>query len=54
MTKEQVEAILDRRIHEVSAASSDAKRKGDDATMYRLNTAFHWLDAVRRDISELN
>lgn len=42
--------ILDRRIVEVIAKSSDAKRKGDEQTMYRLNTVYHWLDEVRREI----
>ena len=44
--------IVDRRIREVLAASNQFKRDGKDADMFRCNTAFHWLDAVRRDIIE--
>lgn len=49
--RERFEKILDRRIREVSAVSDDAKRKGDYEEMFKLNTAYHWLDAVRRDLA---
>jgi hypothetical protein len=48
--RETIDDILDRRIREVSAKSADAKRAGNDAEMYKMNTAYHWLDAVRRDL----
>jgi len=52
-TIEDVEAILDRRIREVLSKSDDAKRKGDTKEMFKLNTVFHWLDAVRTEVAAL-
>jgi hypothetical protein len=43
--------VLDQRIREVIAASNDAREAGDMASVYRLNTAFHWLDKVRSDLA---
>lgn len=50
---EAMREALDRRMREVSTKSEDARRRGDDAEMFKLNTAWHWLDATRRDLDAL-
>lgn len=43
--------IVEMRMRDCSARSADMKRSGDDTRMYQLNVAWHWLDAVRRDLT---
>mgnify|MGYP001593740691 FL=1 len=45
--------IVEQRMRYCSARSGDCKRVGDDTRMYQLNVAWHWLDAVRRDIEDM-
>lgn len=46
--------IVARRKRECSSQSADAKTKGDLDLMYRLNTAWHWLDSIERDLMALD
>lgn len=50
---DRVLEAIDRRINEVLRRSDDAKRALDGNTMYRLNTAYHWLTELREDIVAL-
>jgi phage terminase Nu1 subunit (DNA packaging protein) len=43
--------ILDDRIREVSALSEEARKRGDKETMYKLNTAYHYLASARDEIA---
>ncbi len=47
-------AIVEKHITDCLAESRAAKERGDMPTMYRLNTAYHWLDKVRRDLERSN
>jgi len=50
MDDKKLDQIIDGRLAELNSKSQDAKRKGDDKEMFKLNTAWHWLDAIKRDI----
>ena len=50
----QALAIVASRMRECSTQSADCKARGDETRMYQLNVAWHWLDAVQRDLMELD
>ncbi len=54
MTKRMAIAIVERRMRECSVQSADAKKKGSDTEMYKLNVAWHWLRAVRDELAATN
>lgn len=43
-------AVVERRMRECSQQSNVCKYSGDEVRMYQLNVAWHWLDAVHRDL----
>lgn len=43
--------IIDRRMRECNDKAQEFKRTGNDVEMYKLNTAWHWLDSVRRELA---
>lgn len=45
-------AIVEQRMRECSSQSERCRKDGDDERMYKLNTAWQWLEAVRRDIEQ--
>lgn len=49
----QAISIVERRMQECSAQAGRCKENGDEPTMYRLNTAWHWLASVKRELEQL-